>query len=138
MGGNGVPGGAHRIGEGHRQDARRRVSADPAPLAPASGGGFPQPRSGEGAYPHLIAARYIVAGAGYTWGLRCAHGLASSSCLATRSRTSSRPYAAANCTPTGSPSSVHSTGTLIAGWPLMLNGGVNGMNWRDRSMASIG
>jgi hypothetical protein len=37
---------------------------------------------------------------------------------------SSRPYTATSCTPTGSPALFHLSGSLTAGWPVMLNGPV--------------
>src|SRR5437764_10655894 len=61
-----------------------------------------------------------------TGGLRAAHPQACSSCDATRISTSSCPYAATSCTPIGSPSEFHDTGSEIAGWPVALKGGVKG------------
>ena len=41
--------------------------------------------------------------------------------------------------PIGRPSSFQNSGTLIAGWPLMLNGGVNGTNVAARRIpCSVG
>jgi deazaflavin-dependent oxidoreductase (nitroreductase family) len=59
----------------------------------------------------------------YAWtaGCRWLQGAACSSWLATRTRRSSRPYAATSCTPTGRPPGVQCRGRLTAGWPVMLN-----------------
>ena len=66
------------------------------------------------------------------------HPTASSICAATRNNTSSRPYAATACTPTGNPSAVQCTGNDTAGWPLMLNGSVNVPYGAERMNARSG
>ena len=50
-------------------------------------------------------------------------------------------FAAVGCDelhPDGQASAVHSNGRLMAGWPLVLNGGVNGTNWPARCIGAIG
>lgn len=68
--------------------------------------------------PRLGAGLLVYADMG---GRRSAHGRACSSCDATRMRRSSRPYAAASCTPIGIPSPFQDSGSEIAGCPVTLN-----------------
>ena len=56
------------------------------------------------------------------------HGAATSSADASRSSVASSPRRATNCTPIGSPLPSTPAGTLIAGWPVVLNTPVNALN----------
>jgi hypothetical protein len=47
----------------------------------------------------------------------------------------SSPYFAMKCIPTGRPSAFHSSGTDMAGWPVALNTGVQGMKLNAVSAA---
>src|SRR5271156_2163761 len=60
----------------------------------------------------------------YAWigGRRSLQRTSFSSCDASRMSKSSRPIAATNCTPIGSPSRFQCSGSEIAGCPVMLNG----------------
>ena len=61
-----------------------------------------------------------------TGGRRSDQGDACSSWPASESRVSSSPKRPTNCTPMGSPASFQCRGSEIPGWPVTLNGGVNG------------
>ena len=65
-------------------------------------------------------------------GRRPAHGRASSSWAASASSAPSPAGRPTSCTPSGSPSSPSNSGSEIAGWPVALKTGVNGVNRPER------